>query len=368
MSTMVSIPVVFVAGLLGAGKSTTVASLLDSRKSGTVGVVVQDLAEADIDYRQLQGGETMPTSPQIWIEPAHSSINAAIKALIDRADFDAIIIECSGAVPLSSALQDSRLDELYGLHYAGSITIIDANYISTCENSCAVPAILQDAFIHTDLILLNKIDRVPVMRRSGVQANIRKLIGNHHIPMRATRFGRVSLNELLQSLPSTTRCTPSSVSPQEGPALQHGVFFSRQPFRSADFYNWLQNLTDNPPKGLLRAKGYFHIDSLPQYIMAFDVVHKHIEIGIDGMWWSAIPEGQIPDDPEVKAAINQHPEYGDRIQELVFIGDDLDIDAILQELNGLLSTKYTQPKTDDPMHIALRKQLAQIKSRMRKRR
>ena len=362
-----SIPVVFVAGLLGAGKSTTVASLLDSRKEGTVGVLVQELSDHNIDTKLLQGGETMPLSPQYWIQSAGTSLHTALLEMVGAGDFNAILIECSGAIPLSTTLHESKIQDVPGVHYAGSISIIDANHIGRCTHTSEIPAVLKDALEHADLILLNKIDLVPVMRRTGMQAHIRRLVTSRQVPVRAARYGRISLNELLQSLPKQTRSNPESVQAADIPSLVHDVFFSRQPFISARLYNWLQEITSNPPKGLIRAKGYFHIDTLPDYILAFDIVHGHIEIGIEGMWWASISKSQLPDEPEIQQALQAHPEYGDRIQELVFIGSELDVQAIKDDLTSMLGTQYEKPQPDDPMHNALRKQLAQLASSMSKR-
>ncbi|MFW6363780.1 MAG: CobW family GTP-binding protein [Spirochaeta sp.] len=364
MSTVVTIPVVFVSGLLGSGKSTTVASLLDSRRAGSVGVVVQDLADSNIDTALLQGGETLELTPQFWIEPVGESVHTAVRSLLARGDFDAIIVETSGAIPVSHVIHNSRLHEIPGVRYAGSITVMDAQYIINLKSPEAVPELLKETLQYTDLILLNKIDRVPLMQRSGMQAMARRLVRacGAEAPLRATRFGNLSLNELLQSLPHQPQVKPDDIQPGDIPALSHGVFSARKPFCSHGIYDWLQNITDNPPAGLLRAKGFFHIDSLPEYILVFDVVHHHIEIGIEGVWWQSIPEHKRPADPTVAEAIEAGGRFGDRIQELVFIGDGLDVEALKTQLHALLCDDYTQPQPNDPMLGALRKQLAQLKS------
>ena len=60
------------------------------------------------------------------------------------------------------------------------------------------------------------------------------------------------------------------------------------------------------------------------------------ELGPAGIWWAAVDKGQWPEDPEERASIKadwQNP-WGDRRQELVFIGRDMDragIEAGLRE-------------------------------------
>ena len=370
MSTVVSIPVIFVTGLLGSGKSTTVASLLDSRKHGSVAVAVQELAQSNIDTGLLQGGETLNATSQFWIEPIRDNVYDALQSLLSRANFDAVIIETSGAIPLTRVLAESKIHTLPNLRYAGSITILDAQRMSSITYPHEVPEMLQENLRNSDLVLLNKLDRVPIMQRSGLQAHTRRMIHDccDTIPLRATRYGRVSLNELLQSLPPVPRALPAKVESGVNLELKHCVFQDTRPFRSADIYNWLQKLAENPPPGLLRAKGFFYVDSLSDYILVFDVVHHHIEIGIEGVWWASIPADLHPDDLALNQSITAGSQYGDRRQELVFIGKDLDTHAIHTELSGLLTDSLDATAANDPMHHALRKQLAQLASKKKRRR
>ena len=60
--------------------------------------------------------------------------------------------------------------------------------------------------------------------------------------------------------------------------------------------------------------------------------------GAAGLFWKAIPEEQWPEDPEYLQAIEKvwvEP-FGDMRQELVFIGQGLDKEDIIQQLNDCL--------------------------------
>jgi G3E family GTPase len=58
------------------------------------------------------------------------------------------------------------------------------------------------------------------------------------------------------------------------------------------------------------------------------------------MWWSAVPQERWPDDPDWRETLQQHwhPDYGDRRQEIVFMGIHMDQAAITQALDGALLT------------------------------
>ncbi len=57
-----------------------------------------------------------------------------------------------------------------------------------------------------------------------------------------------------------------------------------------------------------------------------------------GFWWAAVPKNRWPDHPEWRAAIAKHWDkvYGDRRQEIVFIGAAMEEAAIRRALNACL--------------------------------
>jgi hypothetical protein len=59
-----------------------------------------------------------------------------------------------------------------------------------------------------------------------------------------------------------------------------------------------------------------------------------------GTWWAASPDDEWPEDPLERAEIlaGWDARFGDRRQELVFIGQDLDPDALTRDLDAALIT------------------------------
>jgi hypothetical protein len=82
-----------------------------------------------------------------------------------------------------------------------------------------------------------------------------------------------------------------------------------------------------------------------------------ISLDYGGEWWADTPADEYPDDPVLVAEIKCHFEgdYGDRRQELVIIGVDLDRQAVTMALDACLLTDAemalgwrTWRRLDDP--------------------
>jgi len=68
---------------------------------------------------------------------------------------------------------------------------------------------------------------------------------------------------------------------------------------------------------------------------------RQTRMGLAGRWWAAVPREQWPQTPEMEAHIANfwREPYGDRHQELVFIGQELDKETLVQALDICLMTE-----------------------------
>jgi G3E family GTPase len=86
-----------------------------------------------------------------------------------------------------------------------------------------------------------------------------------------------------------------------------------------------------PFAGLLRAKGYVWLASRPDWVLAYSRAGQMATHEPLGRWWAAAPRERwpAPGTPERAGIEKQWREpYGDRMNELVFIGRALDRAAI----------------------------------------
>jgi G3E family GTPase len=115
------------------------------------------------------------------------------------------------------------------------------------------------------------------------------------------------------------------------------VFRARRPFHPERFWNLVHS--DWP--GLLRSKGFFWLSTRNDVVGGWSQAGGSAEHRPVGLWWAAVPKDRWPVEQEVQDYIAREwrTPYGDRRQELVFIGQDLpkiEMLAALQEslLNG----------------------------------
>lgn len=126
----------------------------------------------------------------------------------------------------------------------------------------------------------------------------------------------------------------------EGDAEEYGIGtfvyqnvkpFSKQKFEEFVFAKW--------PKEVIRAKGLFWIADDPQTAYIFEQSGKQKTATDDGKWIAAFPEYErkqiLQMNPDIAEA--WHPVYGDRVNKLVFIGRNMDKDAIIKALDDCIS-------------------------------
>lgn len=90
--------------------------------------------------------------------------------------------------------------------------------------------------------------------------------------------------------------------------------------------------------GVIRAKGHFWIATRPDWAVEFSLAGAAASITPLGRWWASIPAERMPSHPEARAEIqhNWSEPWGDRRQEIVFIGADMDRAALTAELDAAL--------------------------------
>ena len=95
---------------------------------------------------------------------------------------------------------------------------------------------------------------------------------------------------------------------------------------------------DESWRGVLRSKGFFWVAADHRIAYEWAQAGGVCSVNPAGLWWAAVPredwghpEGQRPDDQP-----GWHPRFGDRMQQLVFIGQHVDEATMRARLDGCL--------------------------------
>ncbi len=113
------------------------------------------------------------------------------------------------------------------------------------------------------------------------------------------------------------------------------VYYRRQPFTKDKFEKFLASF----PKNVIRAKGLFWIKEDKDWAIMFEQSGKQMDCTDYGQWLAAAPahirRKMFQEDPELQK--DWDDKYGDRMIKLVFIGQNLDKEAITKALDECLT-------------------------------
>lgn len=113
------------------------------------------------------------------------------------------------------------------------------------------------------------------------------------------------------------------------------VYRARRPFNPAKLYRFL---TGDALDKVIRAKGHFWLATRTDFLGELAIAGHQKTVGRMGRWWAAVPKNRWPEDGSFEHFVLRHwdPVWGDRRQELVFIGIGLDKAAISKALDACL--------------------------------
>jgi G3E family GTPase len=208
--------------------------------------------------------------------------------------------------------------------------------------------LLTDQIEFANVIILNKTDLVDEKTVGLLSVAIKKL--NPGAKIISTQFSKVQLNHVLNTglfdfeeaqnsagwqkeLEAGTH-TPET----EEYGISSFVFRSQRPFHPLRLWKYLN---EEYPSGIIRAKGLFWLASRPNDALNFSQAGGSSRLERAGVWWASMPFNEriryqsfLDNQSYIEGKWSKT--WGDRLNELVFIGQDLDKDTIIADLRKCL--------------------------------
>lgn len=373
---MQKLPVTVLSGFLGAGKTTLMNHVLNNRHGLKVAVIVNDMSEVNIDADLIRdGGANLSRTDEKLVEMTNGCICCTlrddllkeVRALAESERFDYLLIESTGiAEPLPvAATFDFRTEEGESLSDVAildtMVTVVDAvnllrDYSSTDflkdrgeslgdDDKRTLVDLLVEQIEFADVVVINKMDDATPQQRDAARKIVRAL--NQEADIVETDHSRVPFDRILntgrfdferaQRHPLWFKELygfADHVPETEEYGVTNFVYRARRPFEPAKFQQFLRESWG----GVIRAKGHFWLATRPQWLGELSQAGAIVKTEGLGFWWADVPVERWPNDPFWRQSLkkNWNDIYGDRRQEIVFIGTDMNEHAIRARLDACL--------------------------------
>ena len=392
-------PVLLLTGYLGSGKTTLVNKILSNKKGIKFAVIVNDIGEVNIDADLIEAGGVVDQKDDSLVALQNGCICCTLKMdliqqlneIVSQQKFDYIVIEASGICePAPIAQTICAYPQMYpdlaknGKAILDSIvTVVDARRM--CDEFSAGNDLLKKDLQEDDLenlliqqiefcniILLNKVDDVNKEELGLVKSIIRSLQPKAEII--ECNYGDVDLDKIINTGDFNFDKVATSASwiaeieghdeeeeheheehghhhehehhhhnlenEESGEALEYNiqtfVYYARKPFDINFFDDFVARQW---PKQIIRCKGLCYFSNEKDVCYVFEQAGKQVSLRNAGQWYATMPQFQLREFLEKNPKLKKDWEepYGDRMQKLVFIGQDLDKEAITKALDTCLT-------------------------------
>ncbi|OAN75926.1 4-hydroxytetrahydrobiopterin dehydratase [Sulfitobacter pontiacus] len=377
--------VTVLSGFLGAGKTTLLNRVLNNRDGRRVAVIVNDMSEVNIDADLVRADTELSYTNETLVEMSNGCICCTlrddllveVRRLAAEGRFDYLLIESTGiSEPLPVAatfdFRDEHGESLSDVARLDTmVTVVDAVNLLRDYSSHdflkdrgetlgdaderTLVNLLVEQIEFADVIVLNKVADATAIQVVAARQIIRSLnadarvIETSHSDVPADAilntglfdFGRAHEHPMwAKELYGFADHVPET----EEYGVASFVYRARQPFEPEKILDVLKG--DLP--GVIRAKGHFWIATRPQWVAEFSLAGALSSIKPLGTWWATVPKERWPEDEIARRYMTAHwvEPWGDRRQEIVFIGSGIDWPDVKARLDAALVPENVATSVD----------------------
>lgn len=389
------VPVLLLTGYLGSGKTTLVNHILTNRKGIRFAVIVNDLGEVNIDASLIQKGGVVDQKDDSLVALQNGCICCTLKTdLIDQIfelmkseKFDYIVIEASGICEPEPIAQTVCSIPTFGEAYRKYgicrldciVTVVDALRFQSefaCGDSLTKADIAEDDIENLIIqqvefcnkILLNKASEVTPEELGRIRQIIKTIQPGAEII--ECDYANIDLDQILNTRMFDFEKVATSAGwirgiegpveeeehhhhhdhehedehehhhhHDEGEAEEYGistfVYYRRRAF---DINKFDYFVAKHWPKSVIRAKGVCYFSDNRDMSYLFEQAGKQKSIKEAGLWYATAPADELAELMKQEPGLMRDwdPEYGDRMQKIVFIGQKMDKEQIIKLLDDCL--------------------------------